>query len=50
MPTRPDVAEGMQAEATKRGIGRLRNQTVIDMLEPNDVIVVCIPTACDSTR
>ena len=40
MPTRPDVAEGMQAEATKRGIGRLRNQTVIDMLGPNDVIVV----------
>ncbi len=40
MPTRPDVAEAMQAEATKRGIGRLRNQTVIDILEPNDVIVV----------
>jgi 4-hydroxy-4-methyl-2-oxoglutarate aldolase len=40
MPSRPDVAEAMQAEATKRGIGRLRNQTVIDMLEPNDVIVV----------
>ena len=40
MPTRPDIAEGMQAEATKRGLGRLRNQTVIDMLGPNDVIVV----------
>jgi len=40
MPTRPDVAEAMQAEATKRGIGRLRNQTVIDMLGPNDVVVV----------
>jgi len=40
MPARPDVAEGMQAEATKRGIGRLRNQTVIDMLGPNDVIIV----------
>ena len=40
MPARPDVAEGMQAEATKNGIGRLRNQTVIDMLGPNDVIVV----------
>ena len=40
MPTRPDVAEAMQAEATKRGIGRLRNQTVIDMLGPGDVIVV----------
>lgn len=40
MPTRPDVAEAMNAEASKRGIGRLRNQTVIDMLGPNDVIVV----------
>src|SRR5690349_3486474 len=40
MPTRPDVAEAMQAEAAKRGLGRLRNQTVIDMLGPNDVIVV----------
>lgn len=40
MPLRPDVAKGMQAEATRRGIGRLRNQTVIDMLGPNDVIVV----------
>ena len=40
MPSRPDVAKGMQDEATKRGLGRLRNQTVIDMLGPNDVIVV----------
>jgi regulator of RNase E activity RraA len=40
MPMRPDVAEGMQSEAAKKGIGRLRNQTVIDMLGPNDVIVV----------
>jgi 4-hydroxy-4-methyl-2-oxoglutarate aldolase len=40
MPTRPDVAEAMQAEAEKKGLGRLRNQTVIDMLGPNDVIVV----------
>jgi regulator of RNase E activity RraA len=40
MPLRPDVAKGMQDEATKRGLGRLRNQTVIDMLGPNDVIVV----------
>jgi 4-hydroxy-4-methyl-2-oxoglutarate aldolase len=40
MPTRPDVAEAMQAEAAAKGIGRLRNQTVIDMLGPNDVIVV----------
>lgn len=40
MPTRPDVATAMQEEATKRGLPRLRNQTVIDMLGPNDVIVV----------
>jgi len=40
MPTRPDVSAGMQDEATKRGLPRLRNQTVIDMLGPNDVIVV----------
>src|SRR6478672_2085112 len=40
MPIRADVAEGMQAEAEKKGLGRLRNQTVIDMLQPNDVIVV----------
>jgi 4-hydroxy-4-methyl-2-oxoglutarate aldolase len=40
MPTRPDVADAMQAEATEKGIGRLRNQTVIDMLQPGDVIVV----------
>jgi regulator of RNase E activity RraA len=40
MPTRPDVADGMQAEADKKGLGRLRNQTVIDMLQAGDVIVV----------
>jgi 4-hydroxy-4-methyl-2-oxoglutarate aldolase len=40
MPTRPDVANGMQQEADKHSIGRLRNQTVIDMLGPNDVVVV----------
>src|ERR1022692_447256 len=40
MPTRPDVAGAMQAEAEKKGPGRLRNQTVIDMLQPGDVIVV----------
>ena len=40
MPTRPDVSDAMQAEAEKKGLGRLRNQTVIDMLGPNDVIVV----------
>jgi 4-hydroxy-4-methyl-2-oxoglutarate aldolase len=40
MPARPDVAAAMQEESVKRGIGPLRNQTVIDMLGPNDVIVV----------
>lgn len=40
MPERPDVSSAMNAEAQKKGTGRLRNQTVIDMLEPNDVIVV----------
>lgn len=40
MPTRPDVADAMQAEAEKKGLGRLRNQNVIDMLQPGDVIVV----------
>src|SRR5215813_2327778 len=32
MPTRPDVAKAMQTEAAAKGIGRLRNLTVIDML------------------
>jgi 4-hydroxy-4-methyl-2-oxoglutarate aldolase len=40
MPARPDVADAMQAEAQKKGLGRLRNQTVIDMLQAGDVIVV----------
>jgi 4-hydroxy-4-methyl-2-oxoglutarate aldolase len=40
MPLRPDVAGAMQEEADKKGLGRLRNQTVIDMLQPGDVIVV----------
>jgi regulator of RNase E activity RraA len=40
MPTRPDIENGIQAEAAKNGLGRLRNQTVIDMLGPNDVVVV----------
>jgi regulator of RNase E activity RraA len=40
MPTRPDAAGAMQQEADKNGIGRLRNQTVIGMLGPNDVVVV----------
>ncbi len=48
MPTRPDVASAMQAEAEKKGLGRLRNQTVIDMLQPGDVIVVDLFGKIDS--
>jgi 4-hydroxy-4-methyl-2-oxoglutarate aldolase len=48
MPTRPDVAGAMQAEAEAKGLGRLRNQTVIDMLQPGDVIVVDLFGKIDS--
>ena len=48
MPTRPDVAGAMQAEAEAKGLGRLRNQTVIDMLQPGDVIVVDLFGKVDS--
>jgi 4-hydroxy-4-methyl-2-oxoglutarate aldolase len=40
MPTRPDLADAAQKEAESKGIGRLRNQTAIDMLQPGDVAVV----------
>jgi len=40
MPARADVSEAMEAAATAQGLGRLRNQTAIDMLQPGDVIVV----------
>jgi 4-hydroxy-4-methyl-2-oxoglutarate aldolase len=40
MPTRPDVADAAQQLADERGIGRLRNQTAIDMLQAGDVAVV----------
>jgi regulator of RNase E activity RraA len=40
MPTRPDLAEAVQKEATEKGLGQLRNQTAIDMLQSGDVIVV----------
>ena len=40
MPTRPDVAEALQAEADAAGVGALRNQTEIDMLQKDDVPVV----------
>jgi 4-hydroxy-4-methyl-2-oxoglutarate aldolase len=40
MPMRPDVDEPMQAKARATGLERLSNQTVIDMLQPGDVLVV----------
>ena len=40
MPMRPDIDEPMQAHAKAAGLGRLSNQTVIDMLQPGDVLVV----------
>lgn len=40
MPIRPDVDQVSGARAKKAGVPRLRNQTVIDMLQPGDVLVV----------
>jgi len=40
MPMRPDVDEPLQARAKETGLERLTNQTVIDMLQPGDVLVV----------
>jgi len=40
MPARPDVTEVDEATAKGKGEQPLRNQTAIDMLQPNDVIVV----------
>jgi 4-hydroxy-4-methyl-2-oxoglutarate aldolase len=40
MPLRPDVDEPMQVKAKAAGLERLSNQTVIDMLQPGDVLVV----------
>jgi regulator of RNase E activity RraA len=40
MPMRPDLEEAAQARAKAGGLGRLTNQTVIDMLQPGDVLVV----------
>jgi 4-hydroxy-4-methyl-2-oxoglutarate aldolase len=40
MPLRRDVDGVAEAKAKKRGIGRLENQTAIDMLQPGDVLVV----------
>ena len=40
MPVRADVESVVQADAKARGLARLNNQTIIDMLGPGDVIVV----------
>lgn len=40
MPVRPDVEKIALARAKARGIERLTNQTVIDLLQPGDVLVV----------
>lgn len=40
MPVRPDVDKVAVAKAKARGLPDLRNQTVIDMLQPGDVLVV----------
>lgn len=40
MPTRADLNEVIQQDAADDGLGRLRNQTAIDMLESGDVAVV----------
>jgi regulator of RNase E activity RraA len=40
MPLRSDVDDVAQAKAKDHGLGHLRNQTAIDMLQPGDVLVV----------
>lgn len=40
MPARADVSEAIDAAAAASGLGRMRNQTAIDMLQPGDVVVV----------
>jgi 4-hydroxy-4-methyl-2-oxoglutarate aldolase len=40
MPRRPDVDAVAKAKAKENGVGRLENQTAIDMLQPGDVLVV----------
>ena len=40
MPMRPDIDEPMQDRAKAAGLARLSNQTVIDMLQPGDVLIV----------
>jgi regulator of RNase E activity RraA len=40
MPMRPDVDDVAQTKAKANGLVRLKNQTVLDMLQPGDVLVV----------
>ena len=40
MPVRQDVNEVSQSKAKAAGMGTIRNQTAIDMLQPGDVLVV----------
>lgn len=40
MPVRSDVDSVAEAKAKEHGLGRLENQTAIDMLQPGDVLVV----------
>ena len=40
MPFRPDVDDVAQAKAKANGLGHLKNQTALDMLQPGDVLVV----------
>lgn len=40
MPLRSDVKDVAESKAKEHGVGRLNNQTAIDMLQPGDVLVV----------
>jgi len=40
MPLRPDLDSVIQSKAQAAGVGRMYNQTAIDMLQPGDVLVV----------
>jgi regulator of RNase E activity RraA len=40
MPSRPDLDTVVQAKSEAAGLGRMTNQTAIDMLQPGDVLVV----------
>lgn len=40
MPSRPDIADVVQADRKEKGLSRLSHQTAIDMLQPGDVFVV----------